>query len=89
MASNVRDKRSFRSVAEKIWENCEPNNFPFIPCYVSRTKRSVVRAQRGATNGSKFRINFFYQYLDFQILFHLKVLCLQGLNSIQLHQDFP
>jgi len=29
---NIRDKRSFRSVAEKIWENCEPSNFPFIPC---------------------------------------------------------
>jgi len=36
ISHNVRDKRSFRSVAEKIWENCEPSNFPFIPCYVSR-----------------------------------------------------
>ena len=31
---NIGDKRSFRSVAEKIWENCEPSNFPFIPCYM-------------------------------------------------------
>ena len=44
---NVRDKRSFRSAAKKIWENCEPSNFPFIPCYVPQRlkggERSVVR----------------------------------------------
>lgn len=43
---NIGDKRSFRSVAEKIWENCEPSNFPFIPCYtrVSGTEWSESAA---------------------------------------------
>jgi len=45
---NNGDKRSFRSVAEKIWENHEPSDFPFIPCYLSRRlkggERSVARS---------------------------------------------
>jgi hypothetical protein len=48
MAYNIGLMRSFWSEAEEIWEICEPNNFPFILCYMTRTKRSVVRTQRGA-----------------------------------------
>ena len=47
ISDNIRDKRSFRSVAEKIWENCEPSNFPFIPCYVSWAEWNGAQAQRG------------------------------------------
>jgi len=31
-----------------IWENIELRHFPFKPYYLSRPKRSVGRAQRGA-----------------------------------------
>jgi hypothetical protein len=33
MSYNIRNKRSFRSVAEKIWVKPEPRAEPFIPCY--------------------------------------------------------
>jgi hypothetical protein len=49
--------RSFWNEVEEIWENAEPRHFPFIPCYVSRTERSVVRAQRGRSEAEK---SFFY-----------------------------
>ena len=49
----------------KIWVKPEPRAEPFIPCYTPRTKRSVVRAQRGrAIARSSKNIFRFYIYFD-------------------------
>jgi hypothetical protein len=42
----------------KIWVRHEPSAEPFIPCYTPRAKRSVARAQRGATERSEFKKYF-------------------------------
>ncbi|MCK4650225.1 hypothetical protein KAT36_03245 [Candidatus Pacearchaeota archaeon] len=34
----------------KIWVKPEPRAEPYIPCYMTRTERSGVRAQRGLSN---------------------------------------
>src|SRR6056297_2336046 len=43
----------------KIWVKPEPRAEPYIPCYVSRTKRSVVRAQRGRSEAEKSGFHFY------------------------------
>ena len=48
MSYNIRDKRSFRSETEKIWENCEPSNFPFI-LLLYEGRRSVTKPKRSAS----------------------------------------
>ena len=42
----------------KIWVRGEPSPEPYIPCYTPRAKRSVARAQRGATERSEFKKYF-------------------------------
>ncbi len=43
--------RSLRNEVEKIWENPEPKDFPFIPCYMSLR---VKRGERSGQNPSDF-----------------------------------
>jgi len=44
-SGNIRDKRSFRSETEKIWENCEPSPEPYIPCYTPRRLKGGERSE--------------------------------------------
>ena len=37
----------YQKKGQKIWERGELSSEPYIPCYVTRTERSGVRAQRG------------------------------------------
>ena len=62
MSYNVRIMRSLRNEVEQIWENAELRHFPHNPCYVSRPKRSVGRAQRGTERSGVSSKNIFRSY---------------------------
>ena len=47
----------------KIWVRGEPSPEPYIPCYTPRTKRSVVRAQRGRSEAEKFKKYFSFSFI--------------------------
>jgi len=61
LGGSPKEKHAFRTTSgiyevflersgRKIWVRGEPSPEPYIPCYMTRTKRSGVRAQRGLSN---------------------------------------